>query len=207
VTRSLADSLAWVDQGTALVTASVADLDDVAWSAPSALPGWTRRHLVAHLAANAEAVGRLVHWAATGERTPMYGSPEQRADDIEKGSARSGAELRVWHEEAAATLAAAMDALSADQWEREVVTAQGRTVPASETPWMRAREVMVHAVDLDLGVTFADLPDDFLAALAADVVTKRGDVPEVEGPLDQRVAWLTGRRHGLDAAPELGPWL
>ena len=29
-----------------------------------------------------------------------------------------------------------------------MVTAQGRTVPASETPWMRAREVMVHAVDL-----------------------------------------------------------
>ena len=47
-----------------------------------------------------------------------------------------------------------MDALPSEQWEAEVVTAQGRTVPASETPWMRAREVMVHAVDLGTGVTF-----------------------------------------------------
>lgn len=207
MTRTLADSLAWAEHGTALVTASIADLDDEGWAAPSALPGWTRRHLVAHVAANAEAVGRLVHWAATGERTPMYDSPQQRADDIEAGSARSGAELRVWHEEAAAALAAAMGALSSEQWGAEVVTAQGRTVPASETPWMRAREVMVHAVDLDRGVTFADLPSPFLEALAGDVIAKRGGAPDIEGPLDQRVAWLTGRAHRLDDAPELGPWL
>ena len=30
----------------------------------------------------------------------------------------------------------------------EVVTAQGRTVPATEIPWLRAREVYVHVVDL-----------------------------------------------------------
>lgn len=36
-------------------------------------------------------------------------------------------------------------------WTHEVRTAQGRTVPASETVWMRTREVWVHAVDLDNG--------------------------------------------------------
>ena len=50
---------------------------------PTALPGWTRKHLVAHLAGNAEALLRLLHWAGTGERTPMYTSPEQRNADIE----------------------------------------------------------------------------------------------------------------------------
>ena len=32
-----------------------------------------------------DAVGNLVHWAATGERTPMYASPEQRNTDIDAG--------------------------------------------------------------------------------------------------------------------------
>ena len=39
---------------------------------------------------------------------------------------------------------------------------------------MRAREVMVHAVDLGTGVTFADLPTDFLMALCEDIVARRG---------------------------------
>lgn len=72
---------------------------------------------------------------------------------------------------------------------------------------MRAREVMVHAVDLGTGTTFADLPSDFLEAVCADVVAKRGEVPDVDGPLDQRAAWLTGRPHQLTDAPDLGAWL
>ena len=66
-----------------------------------------------------------------------------------------------------------MASLTDEQWEAEVVTAQGRTVPASETPWMRAREVMVHAVDLGTGIGFDDLPDGFLVALCDDIVGKR----------------------------------
>jgi maleylpyruvate isomerase len=46
-------------------------------------------------------------------------------------------------------------------------------VPASEVPWLRAREVCVHAVDLATGLAFADLPADFLTALCDDVTTKR----------------------------------
>ena len=97
--------------------------------------------------------------------------------------------------------------MTPDQWSAEVVTAQGRTVTADEIPWLRAREVCVHAVDLDLRVTFADLPDGFLEALCADVIAKRGVVPEVVGPLAERAAWLTGRPHRLRGAPVLGPWL
>jgi maleylpyruvate isomerase len=119
----------------------------------------------------------------------------------------SGAELGFWLRESAAGLAASTDRLTDEQWAAEVVTAQGRTVPATEIPWLRAREVCVHAVDLGLGVTFADLPDDFLDALCADVVAKRGDVPEVDAPLAQRTAWLTGRPHDLAGAPDLGAWL
>ena len=205
--RTLDDSLRWAEHGAKLVHDALAGLDEEALGAASGLPGWTRRHVVAHLAANADAVGNLVHWAATGERTPMYSSPDQRTADIEAGSTRSGDDLRSWFDGSAARLAESMRGLTAEQWSAEVVTAQGRTVPASETPWMRSREVMVHAVDLGTGTTFDDLPSDFLEALCADVVAKRGNVPEVVAPLDQRAAWLTGRPHHLTDVPDLPAWL
>ena len=171
--RTLSDARRWVDQGTKLVADALAGLGEEDLAAPSSLPDWSRKHLLAHLAANAEAVGNLVHWAATGERTPMYSSPEQRNADIESGSRLAGSELVAWFGRSASALATAMDSLSSEAWEAEVVTAQGRTVPASETPWMRAREVMVHAVDLATGVTFDRLPSDFLVALCDDIVGKR----------------------------------
>lgn len=205
--RTLDDSLRWAEHGAKLVHEALAGLDAAAFAAPSGLPGWTRRHVAAHLAANADAVGNLVHWAASGEPTPMYSSPEQRSADIEAGSARPGDELVAWFDASAARLADAMAALTPTQWAAEVVTAQGRTVPASETPWMRSREVMVHAVDLGTGTTFAHLPADFLEALVEDVVAKRGDVPEIDAPLDQRAAWLTGRPHDLTDVPGLPAWL
>lgn len=212
--RTLDDSRNWVREGTRLVSGSLAGVDDFA--APTALPGWTRAHVAAHLAANAEAIGNLVHWAATGERTPMYESPDQRAADIEQGSTRSGTELIAWFDSSASALERAMDTLTEDQWRAGVLTAQGREVPASETPWMRSRELMVHAVDLGTGLRFDDLPTDFLEALVADVLARRGVASDVTGPLPGRAAYLTGRADGVTAgvlapdgaaAPELPPWL
>lgn len=235
--RTLDASLGWAEQGAKIVHESLAGLDETAFTAASSLPGWSRRHVTAHLAANAEAVGNLVHWAATGERTPMYSSPEQRALDIETGSARTGDDLRAWFDASAARLTAAMGALTPEQWSAEVVTAQGRTVPASETPWMRAREVMVHAVDLRTGTTFADLPSDFLEALAEDIVAKRstttgtqalvlkptdaaarrevtgdGEPVTLVAPLAELVAYLAGRPTAVSTAyeapaPTLPSWL
>lgn len=179
--RTLDDSLRWVDFGTALVAAELSKFDEADFAEPSALPGWSRKNLVAHIAANADAIGNLVHWAATGEPTPMYASPEARLATIEAGAEQSGTELTTWYQESAHTLSVAMAALTAEQWDHEVRTGQGRMVPASETPWMRSREVMVHAVDLNSGVTFNDLPADFLAALCDDIVGKRSGASGTEG--------------------------
>ncbi|MES9500576.1 maleylpyruvate isomerase family mycothiol-dependent enzyme [Streptomyces koyangensis] len=206
--RTLDDARAWARTGTELLLDAVAGLDEDAFSVPSLLPGWSRKHLVAHVAANADALGNLVHWAATGEERPMYASPEERAAGIAKGPTLSVDELRSWLAASAHKLAAGLDGLTDEQWGREVVTAQGRTVPATELPWMRAREVCVHAVDLGTGVvTFADLPQGFLTALVAEIGAKRGLVELPDGPLPEVAAWLAGRPHSLAGAPELGPWL
>lgn len=205
--RTLADARRWMTDGTTLFVDTVADLDETEFDAPTLLPGWQRRQLVAHVAANADAVGNLVHWAATGLPTPMYASPDERAAGIQRGTTLTGAELLTWLRQSSERLTVAMETLTDEQWRTEVVTAQGRTVPATETPWLRAREVCVHVVDLARGSGFGDLPHDFLAALVEDIIAKRGEIPTVDGPLAEVAAWLAGRPHTLADAPALGPWL
>lgn len=230
--RWLASS--WVSSGTVNLLSAVHELSDSELDDATALPGWTRRHLLAHLASNAEALQRLASWAATGVESRMYASSEQRNKDIESGSQRPAASLREWVRSSAHGLAADLDSLGQEAWQAEVVTAQGRTVPATEIPWMRAREVLVHGVDLGAGLTFADLPQDFLVALLDDVTAKRskagtgpalilrtdgatlqwtvsgsGQPVEVTAPLPELAAWLSGRPHSIKATglPQLPPWL
>lgn len=170
---SLLDAHQWTDLGTRLFGQQISALSESSAQEPSALPGWTRKELVAHLCGNAEALGRLVHWASTGDPTLMYASTDQRRADIEAGGKLSIRELLAWFGRSAADLATGMDALTPDQWATEVVTAQGRAVPATIIPWLRAREVLIHAVDLDTGLPFDDLPRGFLTALVTDIATKR----------------------------------
>ncbi|KAB2388504.1 maleylpyruvate isomerase N-terminal domain-containing protein [Actinomadura montaniterrae] len=205
--RTFADAVRWAREGTRLFLDAAGGLTEAEYDAPCLLPGWSRKHLVAHVAANADALGNLVHWAATGEETPMYASAEERAAGIERGPRMSGAELTGWLARSCTELRTAMDALTERQWRAEVVTAQGRTVPATEVPWMRSRETFVHAVDLDRGVSFADLPGGFLDALVTDIAAKRGLDALPDGPLPEVAAWLAGRPHALAGAPDLGPWL
>lgn len=218
MTRTLEDGLRWVSEGTALLRRALDGLaTDDALGAPSALPGWTRKHLLAHIAANADALGNLITWAKTGVETPMYSSTGQRNADIEAGAGRPAEELLTWFDRSTGELDAGFASLSEAEWGYPVVTAQGRTVPVSETPWMRTRELMVHAVDLDGGVTFADLPEGFLTELSDEIRAKRAasvqEVPEVDGSHADVTAWLAGREHGPltvadgSPAPDLGPWL
>jgi maleylpyruvate isomerase len=219
--------------GTGRVLACVAGLPDAALTGPTALPGWTRRYLLAHLAANAEALRNLVHWARSGEERPMYGSPEQREEDIAAGALRPADDLRAWLTASADDLAGDLAGLSGDDWEAKIVTAQGLTRPAAEIPWMRAREVYIHAIDLNAGIGWADLPADFLAALLDEVTARRsavgggpalalaatdtgdswtvagaGTPVPVSAPLARLAGYLAGRPvPGLEAAPALPPWL
>jgi maleylpyruvate isomerase len=229
----LADARHWMQDGTELVVDLVADLVEPEFMADSLLPGWTRKHLVAHLAANADALRNLAHWAATGQRTPMYASPAQRLADIEHGGQLPASELTSWLHRSVSSLESALSELGSEQWTNEVMTAQGRTILATEIPWLRAREVYVHAVDADRGTGFGDLPEGFLAILVDDIVAKRtgpigddialelvatdldrrwvlpgiGQGTTLRAPLAELTAYLAGRPHRLVDAPPLSPWL
>ncbi|WP_055481956.1 maleylpyruvate isomerase family mycothiol-dependent enzyme [Sphaerimonospora mesophila] len=195
MTRSLTCSLEWMRHGTGLLLRALHDLGEGDLAAPTGLPGWSRGHLLAHVGFNAAALRRLVSWARTGEPSPMYASAEQRAAEIAEGASWSRDRLRALVRESAEGLAADLADLAGPQWDALVVTAQGRTVPASEIPWMRTREVAVHAVDLDVRITFADLPDDLCEELVTDVVARRAGRP---GEPALVLAGTTGRTWSLD---------
>ena len=86
--------LTWVQDGTERLRAQLAGLSDAALDGPTALPGWNRRYLFSHLAANADALRNLVHWARTGEERRMYASAQAREEDIAAGALAPSAELR-----------------------------------------------------------------------------------------------------------------
>ena len=207
--------------GTAYFRRQLVKVRDQDFTAPSLLPGWSRNQLVSHVGYNARAVARLVTWAATGVETLMYDSPEARADEIEVGATLRPDALRSLCEHSAIDLDVRWRDLPDDRWSVTVVTAQGRAVPASETLWMRSREVWLHAVDLDVGGRLEDIPAPVLHRLLSDVAgmwEKRGELAgltlsaeagrsgrpatygdadtaatSVAGPLPDLVGWATGR--------------
>lgn len=228
--------LAWARSGTAFFARELSRLSDEDLGGPTLLPDWDRRALVAHVGYNARALTRLCGWARTGVEQPMYASPRQRAEEIAYGATLPARALRALFSHSEVHLHVEWRDLPEHAWDAPVVTAQGRTVPVRETAWMRAREVWIHAVDLDGGAGFSAFPPALLDRLAADVVglwARRGtpvpltlvptDRPEplptgdqggptVRGTTADLVRWLTGRgAHRLTCdrgtLPELPHWL
>jgi maleylpyruvate isomerase len=205
-------ALGWWADGERDVAGHIERLTDDELAQPSALPDWSRAHVVAHLARNADALVNLLTWARTGVETPMYASRQVRDEGIATTAAQSPADLRADYAAACARLAQAIETLPAESWTAQVRTMQDRAVPATDVPWMRAKEIWVHGVDLSGGLTFADLPPEFCAALVDDVLglfAERGEAPgvtvvatdvartwgsggpTVEGPVTAVAAWLT----------------
>lgn len=137
-------------------------------AADSLCAGWTRGHVLTHLARNADAIGNLVTWAVTGVPTPMYASAEAREAAIEAGAARPMADLVADVELTAARLAAQASRLTPEHDAAEIELRGGWRIPASELAWRRLREVAYHHVDLDAGFGFAKLPPALVQAFLTD---------------------------------------
>ncbi|BBG01134.1 MULTISPECIES: maleylpyruvate isomerase family mycothiol-dependent enzyme [Pseudonocardia] len=166
----LADSLAWAGDGQAHLRGLMTRMGGEAFTAPSLLTGWTRAHVLTHVARNADAMCNLLTWARTGTETPAYRSPQARDADIAAGAARGPDEIRADVVASSDRLADVVRAMPARSWSARVRTAQGVEIPVTAVPWLRAREVWIHAVDLDVGASFADLPIPMRQVLVADVV-------------------------------------
>ncbi|MGW7573674.1 maleylpyruvate isomerase family mycothiol-dependent enzyme [Streptomyces sp. NPDC054765] len=200
--------VAAVREATDRLLVSVSKLDDAAIGEPSLLAGWTRGHVLAHLARNADALGNLLTWARTEVRTPMYAGPEARAADIERDADRPLAAHLEDLRETAARLDTAMDALPEARRAYEVEMRNNVVERADRLPLRRLAELELHHVDLGVGHTLDQLSPAFvdseLAFLATIKFAGHPDLPALELRADDGRRWRTGRLGpgpGTEAAP------
>ncbi|MFK4263332.1 maleylpyruvate isomerase family mycothiol-dependent enzyme [Streptomyces milbemycinicus] len=228
--------------GAARVVAAVLDghqrlrtlldgLTEAAVREPSALPGWSRAHVLAHIGGVASALARQARFAMQGELIEVYdGGRPARDAAIEAGSKRSADELRHTVTEALAEAEGAFTAVGPRDWERPVRYRDSDVRGVLLCWW---RELEIHTTDVLLGYGPGDWSRDFCAH-ALDFLAPRApldtrltleatDGPErrtygsgepltVRGRLTDLTAWLAGRTPAgpLDSAPaplpELRPW-
>lgn len=102
--KDLRSQLLLVRRGTAFWSRKVNELTDDELDGPSLLPGWSCRHVIAHVGYNARALTRLVQWANTGVETPMYSSPQARNQEIAYGATLPARALRHLNDHASVSL-------------------------------------------------------------------------------------------------------
>ncbi|XVS66194.1 maleylpyruvate isomerase family mycothiol-dependent enzyme [Actinosynnema sp. CA-299493] len=202
------------------LAAVIEDLTDEQVSQPSALPGWTRGHVLAHLANSTAALaGQAEH---EGTKVEVYaGGRPARDAAIEADAGRSAAEHRAAVADAVARLAKAWE--NVRDWDAPVFYRDGTLTGTAYAVW---REVEIHLRDLDLGpVTwspeFCDHAVDFLSArvpegirLTLQAPDRRWTIGEGEdvtltGSRTDLIAWLAGREPAgpiTGEAPEIKPW-
>jgi maleylpyruvate isomerase len=170
-----ADGIAAVEVAFDRVLDAVEPLSVEEVRADSRLPGWSRGHILTHLARNADGNRNIVEGALANEERSQYpGGAEQRVSEIEAGAGRAPDVLIRDLTDSQRLLIAAWRQLPTDGWERTGVwlTAGRRNVDAGLQA--RRRELLVHLVDLDVGVRPDDLPDDFLAEQVDWLMKNRG---------------------------------
>jgi maleylpyruvate isomerase len=201
----------WEADQTARLLGDTISMTESQWHEPSLLPGWTRAHVVTHLARNADAMG----WTALNTRDGFRrtDTPASRFLRLERGADRPGLRLQIDLDTSAGALARSWNAVT--DWSRPV-RMLGGTYPLSTLTVARLHEVCIHHLDLDLGTTADDIepeagvwllrwvlhrmeaercPEVSILANSGLIATLGRGEPkrQVTGP-DARIwAWLSGR--------------
>jgi maleylpyruvate isomerase len=152
-----------IDQATEWLLATVSGFTDSDVRQPSLLPGWTRAHVLTHLARGADALRNLLVWARTGVETPAYASQEARNAAIEEGARRGADDLLTDVSAAAMAYRSEVLALSGEAWQVEVHALNIPPFPVSDVPIRRLVEVELHHTDLGAGYRPVDWPAEFAA--------------------------------------------
>jgi maleylpyruvate isomerase len=178
--------------------------------APSLLPGWTRAHVVAHVARNADAMRNVLAGARSGESRPAYASADAREAGIEQGAGLSAAELMADLAGSAMALRAVARQLPDEAWQFEVRMMDSATFPAAELLTRRLVEVELHHCDLGAGYGPANWPAAFAAmdlpepmrSQRQDRLSRPAPSPEAEARTAPRppAPWKSG-------TPLPGSWL
>jgi maleylpyruvate isomerase len=201
--------LSRVEQSGQALLARISGLGDDEAAAGCALPGWTRGHLLSHVARNADTFADALDGARRGEVRTMYGgSVEARNADIEAGARRPAADLVDDVQRTSSRLHEQLRALAEPDWDRKVRHLRGGLLGIEDVVLMRWQEVEIHHVDLGLGYHPEDWPGEFVEVnLPRQLQRLPERAPEVrppELPAYAVLAWLYGR--GRAGLPDLPAW-
>jgi maleylpyruvate isomerase len=202
-----------IEAATSRLLATAKTLSDADVLAPSGLPGWSRGHVLTHIARNADSLVNLLSWAATGVEHPQYPSIEARDAAIEAGAGRPAAEQLADIEAAHQRFVDAAAAVPPAHWQHEVRWLSGEPRPASKILDARLREVAIHHIDLDAGYTASDWSSPLAWRILVSVVPAfetRGILPVTLLPTDMDVRIVVSGGSGVEVrgpASALGSWL
>ena len=180
---------------TDMLLATVDSLTDEEFAAPSKCEGWTRAHVVAHLALGADAMGNMITWGTTGVETPPYVSWDARNADIENLAKKSPAEIKAALRTAIKNFADKAATLKDGLKAETVKTAGGAGVTPYAVPALRISEVIIHHADLDtvwgLGEADMDALEDTLE-IVVERVSANEDFPGVTVDTDEGEHYVIG---------------
>jgi maleylpyruvate isomerase len=166
------DIMAEIEAATARLYDTIGRLTDADARQPSRLPGWTRGHVLTHIARGGNALRNVLQDA------PAYPSQDARDADIEAGAGRPIADLEADVRASADAFRAA--ALTRTDWDAEVSILGFAPFPTSQLLLRRLVELELHHVDLDAGYRTADWSPAFVAL----------DLPEpMRSQRADRLAW------------------
>jgi maleylpyruvate isomerase len=144
--------------------------------APALLPGWTRAHVLAHVARSADAMRNLLIGARSGQDRPAYVSQQAREADIEHGATLAAKELMADLASSAMAFRTITRQLPDDAWQYQVRILDSARFPAAQLLTRRLVEVELHHCDLGTGYGPADWPAAFATMeLAEPMRSQRQD--------------------------------
>ncbi|MCW2739390.1 maleylpyruvate isomerase family mycothiol-dependent enzyme [Nocardioides sp.] len=209
VARPSPDQIARADQALVRTVDGLADADH---AGASLLPGWTRAHVIAHLALNAEGLAGVLRGAHLGRPQPMYASPEARDSDIAELAAAGPTVVRDRFLASTGQFSEALEAMHPDDWDgRFERTPGGPDFALANVVLMRVREVEIHHADLGAGYSPADWPEDFRVLLLQSMTKRPYPAPFSVRPSELDRTWHYGEGDGgpvvSGTSAALGWWL
>jgi len=165
-----------IDQATQRLLDDARIITDADLRAPSLLPGWTRAHVLAHVARGADTMRNLLAGARSGQDRPAYASAQAREADIERGAVMRAGDLMADLADSAMALRAIVKQLPDEAWPVQVRMLDSAPFPAAGLLTRRLVEVELHHCDLRTGYSPADWPAAFAAMeLAEPMRSQRQD--------------------------------
>ena len=132
--------------------------------AASLLPGWSRAHVLAHLARGADAMRNLLAGARAGQDRQAYASAEAREAGINSSAAAGATALADDLAGSAMALWAVARRLPDEAWRYQVQVLGSSRFPASQLLIRRLTEVELHHCDLGIGYGHDQWPAFFATA-------------------------------------------